>query len=214
MLNPLPGPRAHRVRREPHRGFRSKAPVDYSPKSASDTSLAVERAKVGDPAALEFLYARYSHNVYGYVRSIVRDDHAAEDVTQQVFAKLITALIRYEDRGLHFFAWLIRLAHNVAVDELRTWREFPSENVLDPHLASDETEVERHLTLRAVLESLGDDQREVIVLRHIVGLSPAEIAARLGRSEGAIHGLHHRGRRVLRSELEGLRLMPSTRKAA
>jgi RNA polymerase sigma-70 factor (ECF subfamily) len=176
--------------------------------------LAVERAKDGDPEALRFLYVRYSHNVYGYVRSIVRDDDAAEDVTQQVFAKLITALVRYEDRGRHFFAWLIRLAHNVAVDELRAWRELPSENLLDPDLASDETDVERYITVRAVLESMRDDQREVIFLRHVVGLSPAEIAVRLGRSEGAIHGLHHRGRRALRSELEGLRLAPSTRKAA
>ena len=48
------------------------------------TCLAVARAKEGDDEALRFLYVTYSHNIYGYVRSIVRDDHEAEDVTQHV----------------------------------------------------------------------------------------------------------------------------------
>ena len=56
-------------------------------------------------------------------------------------------------------------------------------------------------SLRSALETLPDDQREIIVLRHVGGLAPAEIAARLGRSESAVNGLHHRGRRALRDEL-------------
>ena len=77
------------------------------------------RAKEGDQEAVRFLYVVYVHNVYGYVRSIVRDDHEAEDVTQHVFAKLITAIVKYDDRGVPFFAWLLRLARNVAIDQLR-----------------------------------------------------------------------------------------------
>ena len=66
---------------------------------SSNTRLAVARAKEGDQEALRFLYVSYSHNIYGYVRSIVRDDHEAEDITQHVFAKLMTRIGRYDDRG-------------------------------------------------------------------------------------------------------------------
>ena len=89
------------------------------------TSLAVARAKEGDREALRFLYVSYSHNIYGYVRSIVRDDHEAEDVTQHVFAKLMTTIGKYDDRGVPFFAWLLRMARNVAIDHLRANRFTP-----------------------------------------------------------------------------------------
>ncbi len=69
---------------------------------------AVARAKEGDREAVRFLYMQYADNVYGYVRSIVRDDYEAEDVTQHVFAKLMTVIVKYEQRAVPFFAWLIR----------------------------------------------------------------------------------------------------------
>ena len=90
--------------------------------------MAVARAKEGDHEALRFLYVTYSHNIYGYVRSIVRDDHEAEDVTQHVFAKLMTTIVKYDDRGVPFFAWLLRLARNVAIDHLRANRLTPTED--------------------------------------------------------------------------------------
>ena len=68
------------------------------PPPAVRQRFAVARAKQGDQRALHFLYVTYSDNVYGYVCSIVRDQHAAEDVTQQVFAKLITVISKYDDR--------------------------------------------------------------------------------------------------------------------
>ena len=113
-------------------GFRSRTTLDESPETLNKTRLAVARAKEGDQEALRFLYVSYSHNIYGYVRSIVRDDHEAEDVTQHVFAKLMTTIARYDDRGVPFFAWLLRLARNVAIDHLRANRLTPTETVLDP----------------------------------------------------------------------------------
>ena len=87
--------------REPHAGFRCRTTIDDSPEALRQTRLAVARAKEGDEEAFRFLYLRFSHNIYGYVRSIVRDDHDAEDVTQHVFAKLMTSLVKYDDRGIH-----------------------------------------------------------------------------------------------------------------
>jgi RNA polymerase sigma-70 factor (ECF subfamily) len=131
-------------------------------------------------------------------------------VTQHVFAKLMTTLVKYDDRGIPFFAWLIRMARNVAIDHLRANRLTPTEDVLDPASTST-VDLDRAEAVRAALAALPEEQREVVVLRHIVGLSPAEIAGRLGRTESSIHGLHHRGRRTLQRELMLLESTPSTR---
>ncbi|MGO9972305.1 MAG: RNA polymerase sigma factor [Solirubrobacteraceae bacterium] len=168
------------------------------------------RAKEGDEEALRFLYVRYSHNIYGYVRSIVRDDHEAEDITQHVFAKLMTVLVKYDDRGIPFFAWLLRLARNLAIDHLRASRAIPCEEVLSSETQS-LNDIESALTVRAALAALPDDQREVVILRHVIGMTPGEIATRMGRTEGSIHGLHHRGRRALQQELRRLDSSPQTR---
>ncbi len=191
-------------------GFHSTAAIDESPARLQETRLAVARAKEGDRDALQFLYVRYSNNIYGYVRSIVRDDHEAEDVTQHVFAKLMTTLVKYDDRGVPFFAWLLRLARNVAIDHLRANRLTPTETVIDPDMSSG-VDLDRVETVRAALATLPDEQRQVVILRHVVGLTPGEIADRMGRTESSIHGLHHRGRRALQRELARLDSTPLTR---
>src|SRR5947209_15606948 len=112
-------------------GFRSSTALDESTETREKTRLAVARAKGGDHEALRYLYVSYSHNIYGYVRSIVRDDHEAEDVTQHVFAKLMTTIGKYDDRGVPFFAWLLRMARNVAIDHLRAHRATPIETLPD-----------------------------------------------------------------------------------
>ena len=190
-------------------GFTSRASLNESPETQSRMRLAVARAKEGDQEAVRYLYVTYSPNIYGYVRSIVHDDHEAEDVTQHVFAKLITNIVKYDDRGVPFFAWLLRFARNVAIDHLRANRSIPTEVVIHAEVASS-VDLDRTETVRAALQSLPEEQREVVVLRHVVGLSPGEIAGRMGRSESSIHGLHHRGRRALQNELRRLDAAPFT----
>jgi len=192
-------------------GFRTRATLDESAETREMTRLAVARAKEGDQGALRFLYVSYSNNIYGYVRSIVRDDHEAEDVTQHVFAKLMTTIVKYDDRGVPFFAWLLRLARNVAIDHLRANRLTPMEEVLDPD-SSSATDIDQAEVVRNALATLPEEQREVVILRHVIGLTPGEIADRLGRSESSIHGLHHRGRRALQRELTSLGSTPCTRR--
>jgi RNA polymerase sigma-70 factor (ECF subfamily) len=191
-------------------GFRPRATLDERPETLRRVRLAVARAKEGDDDALRFLYVSYSHNIYGYVRSIVHDEHEAEDITQHVFAKLMTTIVKYDDRGIPFSAWLLRMARNVAIDHLRANRSLPTETVYDPD-AMCGVDLDRPHTLRAALETLPDEQRQVVILRHVVGLTPGEIADRMGRTEGSIHGLHHRGRRALQRELERLESTPLTR---
>lgn len=181
--------------------FRSRTSLEEGPELNRVVAQAVARAKAGDQEAFRFLYLRYVDNVYGYVRSIVRDEYEAEDVTQHVFTKLITSLPKYEQREVPFAAWILRVARNVAVDHMRSRRAVPCEEVreLEPQHAT--TTQDSTLTLHEALASLPEDQREVIVLRHVVGLSPGEIAGCLGKTEPSIHGLHHRGRGALRAVL-------------
>ncbi len=194
-----------------HVGFTSRTGLDESQEAQEKTRLAVARAKQGDQNAVRFLYVTYSHNIYGYVRSIMHDDHEAEDVTQHVFAKLMTAIDRYDDLGVPFFAWLLRLARNVAIDHLRANRLTPTENVIDPGTGR-RADFERTHTVRDALATLPLEQRQVVILRHVVGLTPGEIANRMGRTEGSIHGLHHRGRRALQRELTRLDSGPFTKR--
>jgi RNA polymerase sigma-70 factor (ECF subfamily) len=172
---------------------------------------AIQRAQQGDREALGFLYTRFADDVHGYVRSIVKDPHEAEDVTQQVFAKLINAIGKYEPRRVPFAAWLMRVARNLAIDHLRAQRLVPVEEVRTSDGGSGDPAGGRPMSeLQAALSMLPPDQREVLVLRHFAGFSPVEIATRSGRSEGSIHGLHHRARRALRAELTSRGVAPAT----
>lgn len=189
--------------------FRSKTKLDDGTVPDRIVRRAVARAKEGDREAVRFLYLRYADNVYGYVRSIVRDDYEAEDVTQHVFAKLMTVIVKYEQRGVPFSAWILRLAHNVAIDHIRSRRAIPAAEVFGPDERV-ERDDDRVYGVRSALEALPEEQRDVVVLRHVVGLSPGEIAERMGRSESSVHGLHHRGRRALQAQLAELQLTPST----
>jgi RNA polymerase sigma-70 factor (ECF subfamily) len=188
----------------------AKAKVDTSPEIERLVRRAVARAKQGDRDAVRFLYLRYADNVYGYVRTIVRDHHDAEDVTQQVFAKLLTSISKYEARGVPFVAWLLRMSHNVAVDAVRARRATPVAAIYGADEAACEEAPDRARSLHAALAALPEDQRQVVVLRHVLGLSPVEIAEQLGRTHSSVYGLHHRGRRALCAELERLDCTPLT----
>jgi RNA polymerase sigma-70 factor (ECF subfamily) len=171
---------------------------------------AIARAKEGDTGALHFLYVRYADDVYGFVNSIVRDHHEAEDITQNVFAKLLRIIGKYEQREVPFRAWILRVARNAALDHVRARRQIPVEEVRASDEGHEHVGPERYRSLRAALDGLPGDQREVLILRHIAGLTPPEIAEVLGKSESSIHGLHHRGRGALQAALRELDAAPVT----
>ena len=171
---------------------------------------AIASAKRGDWDGIHYIYVRYADDVYGYVRSIVRDDHEAEDITQNVFAKLITAIAKYEERSVPFAAWIMRVARNATLDHMRTRRQIPVEEVRASDPRDERLGLERRQCLKEALAALPEEQRQVLVLRHMVGLSPPEIAERLGKSESSVHGLHHRGRATLKATLLELESAPVT----
>jgi RNA polymerase sigma-70 factor (ECF subfamily) len=169
---------------------------------------AVVALKQGDRSALHFLYLRYADDVRGFVRSIVRDAHEAEDITHDVFAKLVTAIHRYEPREVPFAAWILRVSRNAALDHLRARRQIPFEEVRTTDKGHEQVGFDRSQSLREAFHRLPPDQRQVLVLRHIAGLAPSEIADRLGKTESSVHGLHHRGRGALKAALRELEAAP------
>ena len=171
---------------------------------------AIAAAKQGDWDGIHYLYVRYADDVLGYVQSIVRNHHEAEDITQNVFAKLITAIGKYEEHSVPFAAWIMRVARNATLDHLRARRQIPVEEVRASDPRDERLGLERRQCLKEALAVLPEEQREVLVLRHVVGLSPTEIASRMGKTESSIHGLHHRGRATLKATLVELESVPVT----
>lgn len=172
---------------------------------------AILSAKRGDSTGLHFLYLRYGDDLCRYVEGIVRDPAEAEDITQNVFAKLMTAILQYNSESAPFAPWIFRVARNAAIDELRRKRHVPCEQVPLRSEASGDHDIS--LALRAALEELPDCQRKVLLLRHLVGLSPPEIAQILGKSESSVNGLQHRGRGALRAALNELGAAPAAKPA-
>ena len=189
--------------------FRPRRPESDGAADEAEVLRAVSRAKAGDREALGWLYVRYAENVHGYVGSIVRDPHDAEDVTQQVFAKLLLNLSKFEAREKPFISWILAVARNAALDHLRRHRAIPCAEVRDPARAAPERDPLTAVSVKDALAALPAEQREVVVLRHVVGLSPPEIADRLGRSEASVHGLHHRGRSAVRAALTQVETAPA-----
>jgi RNA polymerase sigma-70 factor, ECF subfamily len=173
-------------------------------------ALAVARTKEGDSSALHFLYVRYREDVHRYVKSIVGDYHEAEDITQSLFVKLMSAIQGYQPRAVPFAAWLMRVARNAALDSVRAKRALPSEDIRASDEGRGQIAFERCQALKEALARLPYEQREVLVLRYIAGIPPREIAELLNKTQSSIHGLHHRGRRALKATLEELDATPLT----
>ncbi len=169
----------------------------------------VEHALAGDRDAMDALYRRFNRSVYGLARSIVHDDHEAEDVTQQVFLKLMTSMRTFEGSRGSFQSWLLRIAHNTAIDYVRRRPPITVDYYFEDQLPAREERSPIADAVTAAIEALPMGQRRVIVLLNL-GLSSAEVAAALGVSEGAVYGLRHRARRRLCQQLARDGLTPRT----
>jgi RNA polymerase sigma-70 factor, ECF subfamily len=168
----------------------------------ADERRLIEAAQ-NDPSHFGELYELHFHRVYSYVSRRVPNRAAAEDVTSEVFHHALANLTKYEWRGAPFGAWLMRIASNALADRWRRLaREQGSESAVEA--ASSEPspeEIEVRAQLFRLVETLPDDQRQVVQMRFAHEKSIREIAAALGRSEGAIKQLQFRGLETLRAEV-------------
>ena len=167
----------------------------------------VEQAQQGDRDAFGALYNLRFQDVHRFVVARFRDRQLAEDVVAETFVKAWERLagLRHPER---FDAWLFQIAYNAGTDVFRRRREAPIDLVpepADPRSAGSPAAraelTDAQADLGRALEQLSDDQRLVLVLRFLRGLSHAEVARQLGRSEDATRALQHRAlarmRRIL-----------------
>ena len=165
--------------------------------STTDAVLMERWGRKRDPDAFRELVNRYAGMVFSTSRRILGNTADAEDVTQTVFIKAMEKIHTYKDQGSPFSAWLFRIAHNQIIDLARKNKKRRHDEI-DPNLASDETGPDEYAETRfevermvAATRQLTPSQREVISLRFTGGLSIAEAAKLMGKSEGAIKALQH-----------------------
>ncbi|QWK09942.1 MAG: sigma-70 family RNA polymerase sigma factor [Thermoflexus hugenholtzii] len=171
----------------------------------------IARARKGDPEAIAALYQHYADGVYRYLLYRVGDAELAEDLTADVFLKMIEDLPRYEERGLPFGAWLFRIARARLIDHWRRQGRRPLVALEDtetgPQISQDipEDEIAVSEMIQRALRVLTEEQREVVVLRFLVGMSLEEVARAMGKSVGAVKALQHRALSALARYLEKIR---------
>ncbi len=164
-----------------------------------DERKVVEEAQAGDQDALSTLYTFYFPRVYRYVAGRVRSTQDAEDVTEEVFLRLVANLKRFEWRGLPFGAWVFRIARNEVVSHVRRQRRRGTPAQLSETIPDDRQDhaaaYEQQATIEVVREAtsrLPPAQRDVIALRFGAGLTVAETANVLNKTQNNVKVLQHK----------------------
>lgn len=173
----------------------------------SDTTL-IARAKE-EPEAFGALYERYVDKIYNYICYRMGNDQDAEDLTARTFYRALDHFQGYEDRGAPFSAWLYRIAHNLVANWHRDHSRRKIVALEDLVLrapkgkgpaATTEKADQEDVLLQAV-RRLAPDRQQLIILKHVEGMTNAEIGEVMGRTEGAIKSLYHRALVALREDL-------------
>lgn len=182
-------------------------PLYPEPEARSERPL-VDAARAGDERAIAELYSVYFPRVYRYMLARTANVGDAEDLTEEVFIRMLDALGRFEWRQAPFSAWLFRIAHNAMISHQRRdgarGRQTPLSPTLPMKTQGPEEMVEARLTMDEVMratESLPEAQRRVIALRFGAGLSVAETARALGKGEGNVKVIQHKAIAKLRELL-------------
>lgn len=166
----------------------------------------VERAKE-DPQAFAELYDHYVGQIYRFVYSRLRDQDAAEDVTAEVFFKALRGIRRYRPSGHPFSAWLYQISVNAITDYYRGRRPEADLDVAvgipakDPPVDEQVTQREEAARVWAAIDSLPPQQRIALTLKLGEDLKLAQIGQIMGKSEGAVKLLVHRGMLGVRQRL-------------
>jgi RNA polymerase sigma-70 factor (ECF subfamily) len=174
----------------------------------------VELARKGDADAFGLLYDHYQPSVYRFLFYRTRSSTLAEDLTSETFFRALRSMNNFRWQGKDFGAWLMTIARNLATDHFKAGRTRLELTTEDMALHDDATEgpesavlagLTNEILLKALTE-LPPEQRDCLVMRFLQGMSIAETAEVLGRSDGAVKQLQLRGVRNLAKLMpEGLR---------
>ena len=168
----------------------------------------VEAARAGDNQAFAQVYTLYFPRVYRYLLARTGNVADAEDLTEEIFLRVMEAIQRFQWRDVPFSAWLFRIAHNALISQRRRdgarGRSAPLSEALATDARGPEEIVEKRLALSEIMratQNLPETQRLVISLRFAAGLSVAETAKVLGKGEGNVKVIQHKAIAKLREML-------------
>lgn len=174
--------------------------------------VTVERAESGQhsSALVAELFETYYDRIARYIAVRTGNPSEAEDLASEVFVRAVEKIDSFEWRGIPVQAWLFRIAHNLIVDYFRRTKRHPvvplDDNAHHAGAEADpEVEVLRRMEMADVqqaMQHLTSAQREVLNLRLVAGLPSAEVAAILGKKDGAVREMQHAALKTLRRVLE------------
>ncbi|MBN1954333.1 MAG: sigma-70 family RNA polymerase sigma factor [Anaerolineae bacterium] len=175
---------------------------------SKDESELIRQAKKGRPAAFAEIYDRHQPAIYRYIFYRVGDVEIAEDLTAEVFVRLVEKIGHFTYRGRPLLAWLYTIARNLITDHYRRagrTATMPEDEQLVCEKKLPEEYAQRALTrqwLAAAIANLTPDQRDVILMKFVADLDNATVARVLHKSVGAVKALQHRALTTLRRILE------------
>jgi RNA polymerase sigma-70 factor (ECF subfamily) len=198
-------------------------PDDLAPDqhSSLDEAVLAERARARDPEAWTVIYERHYQPIFRYIHARVFDRDMATDLASGVFTSALGGIGNYQYTGRPILAWLYRIARNSVADHHRrtlgrrgiekvsaplravagVFRQSPGST---PATATWEPEeLAERLDLHRAVAALPESQREVLILRFLVGLSTEEISEIVGKERAAVYSLHARAINSLREALSG-----------
>ncbi len=176
--------------------------------SEGDFADLLESAQRGEAAGFDGLVSLVDRRLVGFSRARGADD--PEGLANEVLVRACASIESFEGNVAQFRAWVFTIARNRLIDERRHFgrrvEAVPTSPEVLPNEVEPETEtgrgrLEQQEQVAELLEALTDDQREVVLLRIVAGLSVEETATAVGRRPGAVRALQHRALRQLRAEL-------------
>jgi RNA polymerase sigma-70 factor (ECF subfamily) len=170
--------------------------------------MLIRAAQRGNERAFGELYNAYVHDIYRYILYRVGSSETAQDLTAEVFLRVVEGLVRYQDRQIPLLAWLYRIAHARVIDYYRHAKRVGEQADLETVELSADDDLDSDLMLtfhqqkiREAIGKLPADQQQVILLRFIEGYNIQQTASVLGKSIGAVKMIQRRALQAMNLEL-------------
>lgn len=170
----------------------------------------VALAQKGNEEAITFLYETHVESIFGYISYRVGSFEVAQDLTSEVFLRMVRGLPGYQDRGVPFRAWLFRIAASRIIDHYRQKGATPLMSISEDYQSSDldpldeAANSEETWRLRQALRALPADYQDLLILRFVHDLPYNEIAEITNKSAGALRTMQYRAVKALAQEMEKL----------
>jgi RNA polymerase sigma-70 factor, ECF subfamily len=181
----------------------------------SNEQAIIAQARQGNEEAISHLYETYLQAIFEYIRYRVDSTVVAEDLTAEVFLRMVRSLPTYEEKGIPFRAWLYRIAANLLIDHYRQHQKNRTAPISEEY-ESDDTDPLNHLAdeeqfsrLRQAMRSLPADYQDLLVLRFVEELPHGEIAKIMNKTAMALRAMQHRALKALALEFEKMGYDPS-----